>query len=64
MKMSNSKSIYEMTNTPDKREALENLTDNEKLDIIKQLTDSKSFVEILYYIESADEDSQWCQSYR
>ena len=62
--MNNLKSIHEMTSTPDKREALENLTDSEKLDIIIQLTDSGSFVEILYYIESAQEDSQWCQSYR
>lgn len=57
-------SIHEMTNTPDKREVLENLTDSEKLEIIKQLTYSKSFVEILYFIESANEDSKWCQSYR
>lgn len=62
--MSNLESIYEMTSTPDKREALENLTDSEKLEIIKQLTDSKSFVEILYYIESAQDDARWCQSYR
>ena len=62
--MSNSKSVYDMTNTPDKREALENLTDSEKLEIIKQLTDSTSFVEILYYIESAIDDAKWCQSYR
>ena len=64
MKMSSAASIREMTNTPDKREALENLTDSEKLEIIKQLTDSKSFVEILYFIESANEDSEWCQLYR
>lgn len=62
--MSSAASIREMTNTPDKREALENLTDSEKLEIIKQLTDSKSFVEILYFIESANEDSEWCQLYR
>lgn len=62
--MSNSKSIYEMTNTPDKREALENLTDSRKLEIIKQLTDSESFVDVLYYIESAEDDARWCQSYR
>lgn len=57
-------SIHEMTSTPDKRRYLENLTDAEKLDIIKQLTDSESFVEILYYIESARDDARWCQSYR
>lgn len=57
-------SIYKMTSTPDKRKALENLMDSEKLDIIKQLTDSESFVEILYYIESAQDDARWCQSYR
>lgn len=57
-------SIYEMTSTPDKRESLENLTDSEKLEIIKQLTDSTSFVEILYYIEGAIDDARWCQSYR
>lgn len=62
--MNNSKSIYEMTNTPDKRESLENLTDSEKLEIIKRLTESVSFIEVLSYIESAEEDSQWCQSYR
>lgn len=57
-------SIYEMTNTPAKREAIENLTDSEKLDIIKQLTKSNSFVEILSYIESAEDDASWCKSYR
>ena len=57
-------SIYEMTNTPAKREAIENLTDSEKLDIIKQLTKSNSFVEILSYIESAEDDARWCKSYR
>lgn len=62
--MSNLKSIYEMTNTPDKREFLEKLTDNEKLEVIKQLTDSENFVEILFYIESAQDDASWCKSYR
>lgn len=62
--MGNLESIHEMTSTPDKREALENLTDSEKLDIIKRLTESVSFVEILDYIESAKDDARWCQSYR
>lgn len=62
--MINLESIHEMTSTPDKRESLENLTDSEKLEIIKQLTDSISFIEILYYVESAQDNARWCQSYR
>lgn len=62
--MSNLKSICEMTSTPDKREYLENLVDEEKLEVIKQLTDSRNFVEILYYIKSAQDDASWCASYR
>ena len=62
--MSDLKSIYEMTGTPDKREFLEKLTDEEKLEVIKQLTDSINFVEILYYIESAQDNANWCSSYR
>ena len=62
--MNNLESIYEMTSTPGKREFLERLTDNEKLEIIKQLTDSQNFVEILSYIKSAQEDANWCRSYR
>ena len=62
--MSNLESIYEMTSTPEKRESLEKLTDAEKLEVIKQLTDSRNFVEILEYIKSAQDDANWCRSYR
>ena len=62
--MNNLESIYEMTGTPDKREFLEKLTDEEKLEVIKQLTDSQNFVEILEYIKYAQDDAEWCRSYR
>lgn len=57
-------SIYEMTNTLDKREALNNLPDSEKLKLIYELTDSKSIVELLEFVECAMQDAEWCQSYR
>lgn len=57
-------SIYEMTSTPDKREVLNNLPDSEKLKLIYELTDSKSIIELLEFVECATEDAEWCQSYR
>lgn len=57
-------SIYEMTNTPEKRETLSNLSDSEKLKLIYDLTDSTSIIEVLDFIGQSNEDSDWCNSYR
>ena len=31
---------------------------------ILSLTDSSNFIDLLYFIESAHDDADWCQSYR
>ena len=56
--------IGEMTNTPIKRESLTNLSDSEKLAMLCELTDSKDFIELLEFIKSSYEDSDYCNSYR
>lgn len=56
--------ISEMTSTPSKREKLENLTDNEKLKILYEMTDTKNIIELLDFINNAHEDADWCNSYR
>lgn len=57
-------SIYEMTSTLEKREALNNLTNSEKLKLIYDLTNSESILEVLDFIEQANDDARWCNSYR
>lgn len=56
--------ISEMTNTPIKREGLNNLTDSEKLAVLYELTDSKDFIELLEFIQSSYNDADYCNSYR
>ena len=56
--------IGEMTNTPVKRENLNNLSDNEKLAMLYDLTDSKDFIDLLEFIQSAYDDADYCNSYR
>lgn len=56
--------IGEMTNAPIKREGLNNLSDIEKLTMLYEITDSKDFVDLLEFIKSAYEDSDFCNSYR
>lgn len=56
--------ISEMTNTPIKREGLNNLTDSEKLAMLYELTDSKDFIELLEFIQSSYNDTDYCNSYR
>lgn len=58
------KNIVEMTRTPQQRIDLENLTDKEKLALVLELTDSKTFVGVLEFIQQAEEDADYCQSYR
>lgn len=58
------KKIVEMTRTPQQRIDLENLTDKEKLALVLELTDSKTFVGVLEFIQQAEEDADYCQSYR
>lgn len=57
-------SIYDMTSTPSKREALEQLTDSEKLALIYKLTDSQNIIDLLEYIDQAEDDSKYCFMYR
>ena len=56
--------IVDMIKTPSKREDLLNLSDKDKIDLIFELTDSKNFIDVLEYIKQAEEDSEYCQSYR
>lgn len=56
--------IVEMTRTPQQRSDLESLTDKEKLDLILELTYGKTFVDVLEFIQQAEEDADYCQSYR
>lgn len=53
-----------MTSTPQKREALNALSDKEKLDLIYKLTDSKNIVDLLDFVDQSFDDADWCQSYR
>ena len=62
--MSIQSKIYDMTRTPDKRNKLENLSSFDKLKIILELSESDNFIDLLYFIESAHNDSDWCRSYR
>ena len=56
--------IVGMTETPLQRESLNALSDTDKLKLILELTDSKSFIDVLEYIQQAEEDREYCQSYR
>ena len=56
--------IVEMTRTPLQRENLNSLSDKDKMALILELSDSKNFIDVLDYINQAEEDSEWCQSYR
>lgn len=49
--------ISEMTNTPIKREGLNNLTDSEKLAVLYNLADSKDFIDLLEFIQSSYNDA-------
>ena len=63
-KMSIQSKIYDMTRTQDERNKLENLSNEDKLKIILELSESDNFIDLLYFIESAYNDSEWCRSYR
>lgn len=56
--------IGEMVSTPVKREALISLSSTDKLALLYELTDSKDFVDLLEFIKSAYENSDFCNSYR
>lgn len=56
--------IYNMVKTPEKREDLLNLSEKDKIDLIFELTDSENFIDVLEYIKHAEEDANWCNSYR
>ena len=56
--------IADMVKTPDKREGLLKLSDKDKIDLIFELTDSENFIGVLEYIKQAEEDANWCNSYR
>lgn len=56
--------ISEMTSTPSKREKLDNLTDNEKLKILYEMTDTRNIIQLLDFIKYAHNDADWCNSYR
>ena len=56
--------IVNMTKTPLQRESLNTLSDSDKLKLILELTNSKSFIDVLEYIQYAEEDRKYCQSYR
>ena len=56
--------IHDMTSTPCKRNELEKLSAEDKLQIILKLSESDNFVDLLYFIEQAHNDADWCHSYR
>ena len=56
--------IHDITNTPCKRNELENLSAEDKLQIILKLSESDNFVDLLYFIEQSYNDADWCHSYR
>ena len=56
--------IVDMMKTPEKREGLLNLSNKDKIDLIFELTDSENFIDVLEYIKQAEEDANWCYSYR
>ena len=56
--------IVDMVKTPEKREGLLNLSEKDKIDLIFELTDSENFIDVLEYIKQAEEDANWCNSYR
>ena len=56
--------IVSITSTPLQRESLNALSDTDKLKLILELTDSKSFIDVLEYIQQAEEGREYCQSYR
>ena len=56
--------IVDMVKTPEKREGLLNLSNKDKIDLIFELTDSENFIDVLEYIKQAEEDANWCNSYR
>lgn len=58
------KEISQLISTPNSRDALENLSDAEKLKLILRLTDSKNTVDLLEFIDQAIEDANWCSLYR
>lgn len=62
--MSIQSKIHDMTNTPYKRNELEKLSAEDKLQIILKLSESDNFIDLLYFIESAHNDADWCHSYR
>ena len=62
--MNTSHKIVSITSTPLQRESLNALSDTDKLKLILELTDSKSFIDVLEYIQQAEEDGKYCQSYR
>lgn len=57
-------SIYEMTSTPQKRDDLLSKSNQDKLEILYNLTDSIDFLDLLYFVEQAIEDAEYCKSYR
>lgn len=56
--------IHGMTSTPCKRNELEKLSAEDKLQIILKLSESDNFIDLLYFIEQAHNDADWCHSYR
>jgi hypothetical protein len=56
--------ISNLTNTPTKRDTLLGKSDSEKLKLVMQLTSCKDIIELLDYIEGAEDDRSWCELYR
>lgn len=56
--------IVDMLKTPPQREYLLNLSDKDKIDLIFELMDSENFIDVLEYIKQAEENANWCDSYR
>lgn len=57
-------SINSLISTPKKREVLLNKSDSEKLQLVMELTDSKNIIDLLDFIDGANEDKRYCDSYR
>lgn len=56
--------ISKLTTLKESRDKVNSLSDNEKLKMLLELTDSKDFAELLGFIQSAYDDADFCQSYR
>ena len=56
--------ISSMISTPNKRDDLLNKSDSEKLQLVMELTNSNNIIELLEFIDCANDNELWCKLYR